>query len=801
MSRELTASREVAAATTVARVWSDRSWLAIAAGVYALLICGMFGNLLLRGDRLVSADWTSEIRILFYHLRFFSFRELASGNLPLWNPHIFSGIPLAANFQAALFYPPNGIFLLLPTARAINVSMALHTFLLGWFTFVWLRGRHLSPIASLVGGAVAMFSGPYFAFVYAGNLANLSTMVWAPLILRAIDGVLDGAQRPWALVGSAAVAMQVLAGHPQYVYYTALAAGLYFALSWPGARKRKSAVVALVAIYGGGAALAAIQLVPGLALTENSVRGGGHVPYHFASSLSFPPENLVTLVAPGFFGEMPKSSYWGKATLWEMNCTFGVSGLMLALYGVAYGRKDSRRFVLAGLALVMLVLALGSNTPLHGPLYELLPGFASFRASAKFAFPAVLCLIALMSIGLDALLRIPVRSPVFPALLVSFAVTCGIAGALVAHSARSGTDGRWAAMLRHVRDQAQEIDELFHRPVSDYESPQFIEQSGAAAGASLKRAAYLALCVALLLVASRWYRPLLYVLAALAVAEVMVVAWSWCVSFPVDDVWTPNLEQYVASQAREARFMDEVNPNEAMSIGGQNVIGHDPAVSRRYAEVFAFAARRPVDELTHYMEYHPQPAIPSAYRLARSHFLVVAGTQSGELMYYTLPMQNPLERLVLVADYVVLTARNDVLQAMSQADFEPTQTVILEREPFSAGEQRMSPGSQPIGMARVVDESTDHVTIEAHLQRPAILLITDSYDPGWKVRALPDSAQPRYELMPADWAFQAIPLQAGQHRFRLEYAPVSLKYGGAVTSLASVGWMALALSCWRRRSA
>ena len=35
----------------------------------------------------------------------------------------------------------------------------------------------------------------------------------------------------WSLVGMLAVAMQIFAGHPQYLFYTAIAAGVYAALN------------------------------------------------------------------------------------------------------------------------------------------------------------------------------------------------------------------------------------------------------------------------------------------------------------------------------------------------------------------------------------------------------------------------------------------------------------------------------------------------------------------------------------------------------------------------------------------
>ena len=84
-----------------------------------------------------------------------------------------------------------------------------------------------------------MFCGPYFLHIYAGHLPHNAVIVWIPLILLAIDGIVEDSRRlRWALLGCAALSMQILAGHPQYVYYTGIAATLYLAISLIAQRDR-----------------------------------------------------------------------------------------------------------------------------------------------------------------------------------------------------------------------------------------------------------------------------------------------------------------------------------------------------------------------------------------------------------------------------------------------------------------------------------------------------------------------------------------------------------------------------------
>src|SRR5690606_21190186 len=49
-----------------------------------------------------------------YPLRLEAARQWREGVLPLWNPYQFCGVPLAANAQASLWYPPIFLFYLIP---------------------------------------------------------------------------------------------------------------------------------------------------------------------------------------------------------------------------------------------------------------------------------------------------------------------------------------------------------------------------------------------------------------------------------------------------------------------------------------------------------------------------------------------------------------------------------------------------------------------------------------------------------------------------------------------------------------
>src|SRR5262249_34967458 len=89
--------------------------LAALSGPAVLLgvLLAVFGSILARGDAVLLSDPRWDMLLQYLPWRVFGFGEIAHGNLPLWNPHIFAGRPFLGDFQSALLYPPNLIHLLL----------------------------------------------------------------------------------------------------------------------------------------------------------------------------------------------------------------------------------------------------------------------------------------------------------------------------------------------------------------------------------------------------------------------------------------------------------------------------------------------------------------------------------------------------------------------------------------------------------------------------------------------------------------------------------------------------------------
>jgi len=227
-----------------------------------------------------------------------------------------------------------------------------------------------------------------------------------------------------------------------------------------------------------------------------------------------------------------------------------------------------------------------------------------------------------------------------------------------------------------------------------------------------------------------------------------------------------------------------------MSIGTGDLWGYDNSVLRRYAEFLYFTQGKDPDTASEDLGFR---SVHPLYRMLRLRYVFDAGPSGRE----TLTLDRPMRRLELLQDVRIAGERDQVFAILGDPAFDPTRTVVLEEEP----NPMPAPGG-PKGTARILDCSTDHLAVEADLPAPAILLITDAYAEDWKARPLPGSVQQEYDVMPANYCLQGIPLSAGRHRLRLEYAPPAFRIGAWISIASLAAYVALGAwwgSCRCRR--
>ncbi len=367
--------------------------------------------------------------------------------LPLWNPHIYLGAPFLANIQAAVLYPPNVLFLLLPPAAAVGWLVALHLGLAGAGMYLYgLVALRLRAAGSVVAGLVFMLSA--YLVSHAGHINQSNTLGWSPWLMLAADRAARR-PRPAALAAVAAlVALVILAGHTQQTYFSfVLATIAALRQLWgPLVRRRQwlpslQAMLVLGLGVALGAGLASMQLAATAELLGQSVRSGG-LPVADAAALSLPFRGFAGDLLPNYVGEH-RSEFAGS-----------VGAAALALIALALVARWRRPAIVlwAALGLVGLAAAFGQKAIVYSVLFRVLPGLDLFRVPARLLLFTTIAAAVLAGYGtltgcqLAAAWRRGRRRSVLQTLVIAAAVSALPAAALLADRLLGASQhGIWAA--------------------------------------------------------------------------------------------------------------------------------------------------------------------------------------------------------------------------------------------------------------------------------------------------------------------------------------------------------------------
>jgi putative Ca2+/H+ antiporter (TMEM165/GDT1 family) len=333
------------------------------------------------------------------------------GEFPLWDPYTYCGMPIFANIQAALFYPPGlaatgaGAIAgdaLLPKFLAISVVIQIA--FAGLCAFELMRKLDVRPAAAWIGASVFEL-GCFFA-AQAEHMGAMQGAVWLPLIWLAVLQLREFRRR-WLAILALALAMTVFAGLPQVAvaaFSSAISLAILLAL-FRAATWRVPAVTSLAALFA--LAAAAVQLFPTAELTYNSVAkyrsewlgtGGG-----------IPPGALLSLIIPNYWNVFDLSKFHGPTDLTFLYLYSSILGLALALGAIIWkpGLRDREAWsrVFAAMLVIFTFGMLGDQTTLGRVALAALPIQLRIGIHPEFLFCVFsLALAVLAGLGAERLL-------------------------------------------------------------------------------------------------------------------------------------------------------------------------------------------------------------------------------------------------------------------------------------------------------------------------------------------------------------------------------------------------------------
>ncbi len=791
-----------------------------AAGLLALVTVGFFWQVLLTSTAWMPAGGGDLVPFLYpnYH---FAAEQLQRGIIPLWNPHLYSGTPFAADIQSGLFYPINLLlFWLVPelTYEWLEYVAIFHFWLAGTTMYLCLRllrptpprqnGRSIAPIAALAGALAFEFSDLFI--VHFGNLNMIAVAAWLPLIFLLFHHSLTRSSYGLAAASGAVLAIATLAGHIQITLFILLTLGLYtlwelgyrwqvtgYRWQMAGGRWQMaggrwqvsrftfhvlrftfhvsrfifsnlhlllSLLITLLVTVG----LSALLLLPAYEMSQYTPRA--ELPYEEAARYSLHPVQLVGLLIPNYFGRDP-ALHWGP---WERVETgyIGIITLMLGLIGAFLYPGRIRGFFI-GLGLIALLLAMGGYTLLHGWLYATMPGFDQLRAPARFILLLDFSLAVLAAFGLNQLIQpLDQRArTILPKLLRP--LTWGLGGLIVVAAPLS----YYAMLVTQDRNPA-----IFQRA------------SGAASGVATFAFFTIAALVILHLVNSQWLREKKAGVAVtvLIMLDLFTLGANVDVGHHNPVTGFDHPEALAFLQADTGLYRTEVTtdvwhtwqPNTALLHGLYDAWGlYNPLT---LADTTLYWSGAPPRSSGRYNFLGIKYIIAGkAGAPADGNIAPVFDGDPGINIYLN---QDALGRVLFAGQAMVVPTHEAAWQAIRADDFDPATTVILE------GGRPLD--TRPTSTLAIVEYDLHAITITVETDQPGYLVLPDAYYPGWQATV---DGQPE-PIRRANYAFRAVYVPAGQHTVRFVFAPLIWQVGLSVsglTLLVLVGW---ARWRWRRRS-
>lgn len=708
-------------------------------------------------------------------------QQVREGILPLWNPYNYLGVPFLALSTPQLFDPFNLFYLFLKPQLAFDVSLLVRIFFAGWFMSLLLRYYRVEGWSNAIGSLAYMLNGTFIANIHFGWMVG--AFLWIPLVLLFLEKAF--VSRPLRNIVFAALflGMAILAGNIQITLHIfvllAFWCSFHLVTVW---RKEKNVWAGLrIPLYAAatfflGLLVSAVCLVPTMELLSFGFQRSDS--YFSAASAWFVNigNNFLKLLftlsflVPHFFGH---HSVFSPVLLTGLQWDHYVAGyagltpLVLACFAALFSPGENvRKYRFVGL----MILGALFLAPFAAWLYfrsliiwcfavSLLAGFGAAQLGVAnphhlIKLKRFLGWFSIFLIG--GLWLVQVFVSLFRGHLISFW------GDVVRSKLIYGP---FVSLKAFYLEKVARTFEYY-----SFSNTRLLITIGILFGFYLFLKFYITKKISL-----TWLLRGVFFLAAVdliyfAVQYVPVVNLK---KFPPYAV-TPSI-QFLKGDSEISRVMplsafnvdDPIFHHESNIPAGLQVVGHTGSINYPPSDRFFKALRQPSENL---------PFNPQLVNLANVKYFVTKSIAldtkqyplvfQGEVNIY----QNP-KMLPRVFFPRLLSSGTDefVYEKMSGPSFRAEQHLYLDHLPT------IIPPKQGQGKLRawITKYQSDTVMIDVALDNDQVLVLTDTYYPGWK--AYVDGTEtPIYK---ANAIFRAIEVPQGKHQVVFRFQPFSFWLG------------------------
>ena len=685
-------------------------------------------------------------------LPWFQFQAIQwhSFHIPAWDPNAWTGQPLFGQGQPGAAYPFNWLLFLMPMTRgairmaALNWYFVMIRYIAALCCYALCRDLRCSRAASVLGACVFALGG------FVGNTGwpqMVNGAVWAPMVFLFLLRVDRGEHRAAnALLSGFFLGFAWLSGHHQAPLYITLAAiAVWIRMALRGGRV-DSKIVRLAAMSLAFAVMAsAVQTFPMAEYGSRSVRWVGTpeplrfdetTPYYIHEQYALKPSALLSVF-------LPVASEW--------NPFIGIAALSFALLGAVLAWREKHARWLAAVGAGGLAVALGPSGLMEGVLYAIVPMVEKARSSGAATVVFALGVAPLAAIGVDR--------------LMALGPAAGITSPWPHRAARVLTAFGAILVLATLFSFVNGVNP------ETADSRLLISALSALAAAGLIAA---------------WHSGAISARGGAAAAIFLVL-------FELSNVTNYALAQYGPNFARTplvnnlhkhndiARFLTE-------RADSGRIEYRDTDIPYNFGDYFGLETFQSYTAtVTTNIWQHEifKPAVRDilgirysiAMQPARADQRLVFTGLSG-LNVYENPAAFP--RVWAVHETVQVPDGKTAGATLASPGFNAREQVLLVG---SGSNSTLAPcaGASADKVALTLHGS-NRVAISAALACPGMVILSDTYYPGWSATVDGKSAP----IEEADAIFRGVVVPAGEHRIEMKYRPASVIGGGLLTLLAGL---------------
>ena len=751
----------------------------------------------------------SDLILENYPWKRFILEAIQQGEIPLWNPYLFGGIPFLAAGQHSALYPLSILYYVLPLEKAYGWFTVLNLGLAGVFFYLFMRVLGSRRAGATLAGVAYELSG--FMIVSVVFPMIIAAAAWLPLILAMCELIIRQAPGlrgrpatvPWVVIGAIAVTLHILAGHIEITIYTAIITAFYCLwrllsvwrsqkLPW---RSLLRPVAGLAALALLGAGMGAIQLMPLYEVVQTSFRTA-RSSLAQVMSYGFPVRNILLWLMPNFYGNPAHHTYfdlfswstqtlqtasgntdWGIKDYVERGVYVGILPLLLAgITVVRYVRSLFHRSAKptesaasnaapTGFFIVLGLLSIGFifGTYLYAILFYGLPGINQLNSPFRWKYALTLCLAVLAGMGLDWVItrfsqreQVPSRAATWFNRLAIAGLGAGglvVAGLVIVRlfwAQFSTWIARFYSSLALVSTVFPTVESFF-----SYEAASvFIFALLLSAG-----------CALLLLARRHAAKPWWSILAIGLLSVDLVVAWTGFNPSTDSKLLqvVPGALQFLQQDKTQWRLTTyepsggkPLNANSAWLYHLQDVRGYDSIIPRQYANYMGLI--EPQNDLM-YNRIAPLYHESSL----ESPLLDLLGVKYV-LTEQSVTISTPGFKQVYAGDGVRIYQNERVMpraftlpasSALLTSDFgtavqtyDPRKYVIIDATCGITDTGCTIPHAAAYSPANITSYKNNEVWVDAQISETSWLILGDSYYPGWRawIRPLGGSDQDEHEV-------------------------------------------------------